>query len=497
MDLCPPRLTLSIALLCLLPALAPACSGGEETRGSGGSTTSATSASSTSTPTTSAGDGGKGGAGGAGTGGESTGGHNTGGESTGGQGGGGAAPVFCGPSTVVTVADGASAFTVTTDHYELRAQAPKDDAEEMARLLEAAYGAMQAYFEAAPPLGAGERLVVKFFVDHTSWVAGLAADGIAAPAEAGGYYEPSNGIAYLYRQGNPYFNHVLLVHEAVHQFHFLSRVKNPSLPFWYVEGLAESLSRHDWDNHCVRLGVVPLLSWEDLPADALALSIDVPSVVSGSAAASRAIAWSMVHFLDHGDGGAHRAGFKSYRDAIDANVPNPSFATLVADPASLSQPLNAFVAASQEPMMPIYTEWMHVGQHATLSDSPTYFSLAVTKGDVSHFETRYDVPPASSWSVGVVMGYEDDQNYVTLQLGSDGGLQVWTAKNGSLTAASAGSAPTMTSGGVGSLSVDFGAGGTVSVTVNGATSAHQVALSPRSGLTVDDTRALFHDIDWH
>jgi hypothetical protein len=178
---------------------------------------------------------------------------------TGGQGGAPAA-MFCAPATVTTTPVGGAAFTVETAHYQLYAEATQAQASEMGRLLEAAYEAFGAWFQAAPPLAAGERLQVKYYADQTSWAAALAADGIAAPSEAGGYYAPSTKTAYLFQQGNPYYSHVLLVHEATHQYHFLARTKGQALPFWYAEGHAEYLSRHDWDDHCIRLGVIPMLS---------------------------------------------------------------------------------------------------------------------------------------------------------------------------------------------------------------------------------------------
>ena len=268
----------------------------------------------------------------------------------------------------------------------------------MGRLLEAAYGAFGAWFQATPPLAAGERLQVKYYADQTSWAAGLAANGVAAPSEAGGYYAPSTKTAYLFQQGNPYYSHVLLVHEATHQYHFLSRTKGQALPFWYAEGHAEYLSRHDWDDRCIRLGVIPMLSWEDMSAQALAEAkppaVDVAALVAGTAPPDRPAAWAIFRYLDTG---TQHDAFKLFRDAFDADLTDPahSFAALVGAPAALSAPLDAWIAGAQEPMKPIFTEWIHVGPGAVIADSPGYFSLAIVKDPVTHFEARWDVPTAA------------------------------------------------------------------------------------------------------
>jgi hypothetical protein len=378
----------------------------------------------------------------------------------------------------------------------------------MGRLLEASFSAFQAWFKATPPAAPG-LLPVKLYADESAWAAGLAADGIAAPAEAGGYFSPSTRTAYLFVQPNPYYTHVLLLHEATHQFHELSRTKGQGFPFWYAEGHAEYLSRHDWDGQCVRIGVIPLLSWEDIGGHALAESkspgIDVPTVINGPSVASRPASWALFRYLDTG---AHHDGFQAFRDAFDQNLTDQahSFAALVADPASLSAPLAAWLPGAQEPMKPIFTEWVHVGlgyagghpqpPGAALAESPGAFSLAILKSPVMHFEAAYDVPSASSWSAGVVLGYEDDQNYVAVVVSPDKKLRTFTATAGKTLWNDVGTAPA-SSGATGTLAVDFGAGATATVTVNGASTKLPIGSLPAvAGLAISDSKVSFHDVAW-
>lgn len=223
-----------------------------------------------------------------------------------------------------------------TEHYRLEAQTDPARARALVRLLEAAYEEQVAIFEGAPA-PSSLPLTVKVFRDEAAFRAGLSADGLGDVGEAGGYYEPSNETAYLYVQPTRYFTQVLLVHEAVHQIHGLVRTA-PSLPFWYIEGIAEALSRHDWDGRCARLGVRPLLSQEDTPLDAREeLAVGGPTlagIVAGSTRPSRPVAQSVFRYLTREEGGPLAPSFMSFRRAVDRGAAPPdAFAAAFGSPA--------------------------------------------------------------------------------------------------------------------------------------------------------------------
>lgn len=396
---------------------------------------------------------------------------------------GGLAGVFCTAETPMVVASG-SGFSATTTHYDLYAETTQNEAAELARLLEASSAGFASWFERPAP---AQRMKVRYYKDQPSWVAGLAADGIMAPAEAGGYYAPSTKTAYLYRQGNPYYSHVLLVHEATHQYHFLTRLQGQALPFWYVEGHAEYLSRHDWDGQCVRLGVMSLLSWEDLPASAAAESSpDYAGILAGTAMATRGDAWAIFRYLDTG---SLKSQFKTYRDAFDANT-SPSFASVVAPPASLAAPIAAWLPTAQEPMKPIFTEWIHVGPHAVDVDTPIYFSHALVKAKVSHLEATF-VPASSTWTVGVIVSWTDDKHYLGVVQSNDGSVKTFTA-NGPAYWTTIGSAP------VGSpevFAVDYTSNNAL-VTFNGKAISVPLTGLVRAGLAASDTTGQLVNVTW-
>ncbi len=301
-----------------------------------------------------------------------------------------------------TVTDG----RVETEHYSLSFALEAEEAVQMARMAEAAYAAMADYFQAEPtalPLQAG------WYADFESFRAAIEADGTSAP-EAGGYYWPGTNTAYMYSQPNVYFSRMLFLHELAHQFHFLSRTGNQSRDSWYVEGVAEYLSRHDWDGECLRLGRLPTLTWEDAPAQALA---EGTLSFSGSGDLSRPWAWATYRYLQQ----EQPAAFDAFRAAYDAD-PGAALSEHV-DVAATVQAVQAWLPQQQEPMTPVFYEWIHITDGVVHGESP-YFSMALAKQG-ERFTVSHDAPVGSA---GVVAGYDDSSNYSAWLVDPAGG--VWT-----------------------------------------------------------------------
>ncbi len=393
---------------------------------------------------------------------------------------------FCTNETPAITPSGAGVVATTT-HYELYAETTPDEATELGRLLEAGGAAIAGWFERPLPAA---RMKVKYFRDAPSFLAGLAADAVSAPADAGGYYSPDTRTAYLYKQGNPYYSHVLLLHEATHQIHGLTRLAPQPVPFWYAEGHAEYLSRHDWDGRCATVGVMSVLSWEDLPAGALAEpGVDVGAIVSGKAAGSRADAWAMFRYLDTG---ANHAAFKAFRDAFDTNN-TAAFSQLVAAPDTITAPLAAWLAGAQEPMKPVFTEWVHVGPAAVDVATPVYFSLALVKGAATHLESTFIVPASGTWTVGTIVSFTDAKHYTGVVHSSDGVVKTFTA-NGSAIWGNVGAAPAPAAARE-AIAVDLSGGG-ATVTFNGKAFSFPQVSAPRVGLAASDTTGHFVDLAW-
>ena len=400
---------------------------------------------------------------------------------------------FDGP---VAVVDEGTRVVATTVHYRLEAEADAARASEWARLLEASYAQQITIFDGALT-PASLPLRVKVFRDAASFRAGLSADGIGAVGEAGGYYEPSNETAYLAVQPTRYYTQVLLVHEAVHQIHDLTRAA-PSLPFWYIEGIAEALSRHDWDGRCARLATRPLLSQEDTPLDARTeLASGGPSladVVSGAIVPSRPVAQTVFRYLMRAEGGPLAPAFVDFRRAVDrGTAPTDAFVAAFGAPTAQEAAWRAFAEADQEPMSVVYVEWTHVDATRVIGRSPGVFSIARVKNSLSRFELAFDAPVEPGWSGGVLLGYESAARWEALVVRSDGRLARFDV-NGAARWNDVGVAPAAVDGGW-RFEVDY-TPGRVSVRINGTFFSFASTLPPVSGPAVDSGEVRFTDIRW-
>lgn len=324
-------------------------------------------------------------------------------------------PTVCAAPEVALASSG-SGLDATTAHYVLHIEGfDEAEARNLAALAETAWQGFAAFFD-AEVAGPFE---VHVAADADGFAADLAAAGVGNPEGAGGYYDPGSGGAFLYRQPTAYYSRVLLLHELTHQYQ--GHVSGlGGLPFWYVEGVAESVGRHHWDGACLELRVRPLLSWEDAAADARAELDDgaaLADVLSGTDA-SRPIAQELVRMLSSDP--AYAAAFAAWRAAVAAGevaADADSLAAAVGSVASLADALPAFVDADQEPMAPVYLDWIPQADDAALGFA-TYSGAARVKQAVSGFAMHVEL---SDGAVGTVYGYDPASGDLELALVDAGG----------------------------------------------------------------------------
>jgi hypothetical protein len=316
-------------------------------------------------------------------------------------------------------AAGATGLAVAeSEHYRLEAETSKAEAEEMTRVLEAAWGEFESFFGATPELEEGERLAVFFGATRQSFAERLRADGSSVP-KSGGYYSPKTRTAYLWRQPTTYYTRCLLIHEASHQFHYLARTKNRHLRVpWYVEGLAEYLSRHTWDGERLELGVLPVLSLKDFSA-ATSRRLEngnglVASVVEG-AEGGRAYYWALVRFLVNGEDGRWRKRFLALARKYDKGGSAVSlFTRNIGDPAKVEARLAEWIEGEQEPWCQIFNEWEGIGPGRFVGRAaPAIVSACRVKAPVSRLAATLEVPAAGGWTGGLLLHHAGKEDYST------------------------------------------------------------------------------------
>lgn len=398
------------------------------------------------------------------------------------------------------VSEGDGVYSVATEHYQLELEVgSKERAEELGRMAEAAWLAFTEYFEGSPELDTSQRLYVSLFSTEERFHAALEAIGAEA-SDAGGYYSPSTQSAYLYEQPNPNYTDILFLHEMTHQFHHLSRTGSQKLPFWYVEGIAEYLGRHDWDGKCIRLGVVPMLSWEDLPGRALesisTSGLDSFGILSGEAEASRAESWAMIAYLERGADGAHAEAFAAFRAVMDADNPaGPSdFEELVLPLDAFESGVAEWLPTAQEPLKPIYTEWMHVAPGTVRSLRTGLLSLARVKAPHTSFELKATVLSSGTYA-GVLTGFTDSDNFVAYLVGEDLQLSEFKVVADVVSWEKMGLAVVPKDEGSFHWSVTHSDSET-QVEVNGVSFTAAGGFEPVSGPAAYDAEVLFTDLEW-
>ncbi|MHC4469422.1 MAG: hypothetical protein ACYTDY_05805 [Planctomycetota bacterium] len=322
-----------------------------------------------------------------------------------------------------------------TARYRIEAEAAPAEAREMGLVLEAAWAEWAAYFGKEPRLEKDEKLRVVFCATKASFDARLRRDGVKPP-KAGGYYSPGRRTAYLWRQPTGPFTRMLLLHECTHQFHYLARTGNRGLPAkWYVEGLAEYLSRHHWDGEKVTLGVVPVVTLEDYPAAARKAlqtnEVDLRDVVEGKKF-HRPVSFALLRYLSSADGGKHRKRFDKVAAKLDRGVKSSAllFKTF-GSPAALRERLLAFLEEEQEPFSQIFNSWEGTGPRGLHGFAPgAIVSACRVKGPAKRLEARLEIPAEGRWIGGMLLHHEGKDDYTVALIHNGKRIRVDRRRNG-------------------------------------------------------------------
>jgi hypothetical protein len=322
-----------------------------------------------------------------------------------------------------------SVRTWESARYRLDTDAPEDTAREYLKMLEAAWPLMEQFFGQAPKLRKDEKLRISFRQTQQGWHQALQADKVDIPVGAGGYYWPGNRTVYLWKQPTIYNTRQLLLHEAMHQFHFLACCNNVGpKDTWYVEGVVEHLSRHYWDGETLTLGVVPLCSLENYPRLALELferqDFSLADMIDDKRASTRPEQWALVRYLLLGDDGKLKPRWDKLRPKLDAGQPGKTlFRPGIGDPAALQPKIRQWLKTQQEPLVPVWNEWWGLGPDSARGTA-TVTSALRAREDAVLFSATLNMPAQGAYKGGLLIGFEDAGHYAVALFDSGGGFSV-------------------------------------------------------------------------
>lgn len=314
-------------------------------------------------------------------------------------------------------------------HYRLGTDAPEAVALEYVKMLEAAWPQMETFFGKAPRLANDEKLNIYFLQTQEGWHQKLKADKVEIPIGAGGYYWPGNRNVYLWKQPTIYNTRQLLLHEAMHQFHFIACCNNVGpKDVWYIEGVVEHLSRHYWDGEKLTLGVVPLCSLENYPKLALELferhDFSLPDMIDDKRASTRPEQWALVRYLLLAEEGKLRPRWDKLRPRLDGGQHGKNvFRQVVGEPKTLQPAIKAWLKTQQEPLVPVWNEWWGLGADA-VTGTATVTSACRAREDAVSFAATLNMLKEGPWKGGLLIGFEDSSNYCVALFDNAGGFSV-------------------------------------------------------------------------
>ena len=219
---------------------------------------------------------------------------------------------------------------------------------------------------------------------------------------------------WLYEQETPYYRRHLLLHEGTHGF--MNTILRSCGPPWYMEGIAEFLGTHQWNNGQLDMGIMPksredVPGWgrvrkiQDLYAEGKALSLGEVLHFSGTAHRHNeayAWSWAVAALLDFHP--RYRERFRSLGRYVEDRDFTEKFRKLIGDDwETLSEEWQVFVgnmeygydvprmALDLTPGAPLEPGWNLVRVDATKGWQNTGLQLAAGTSYELRAKGRYEV----------------------------------------------------------------------------------------------------------
>lgn len=386
-----------------------------------------------------------------------------------------------------------------TDHYLFQSDCEQSVHDEFARVIEAAWVPMREFFDAEPKLKKEERLKVYFFEHEVDWAKQIELDGTVAPRGAGGYYWPPTKTAYLWRQPTVYNTRQLLLHEVIHQFHFLAKCNNTApKDAWYVEGIAEYLSRHFWDGKKVTLGVLPLLTLENYSEKALLLfedkDYDFAGFINSTRGSARPEQWALVRFLVTADEGAWLKKWQLISKRLDQGESSKNcFRAIFGDLRTVAAAVLKWLQTEQEPFKPDFIEWEGIAP-GVFKGWSSVTSTCHARADATEIKATLEVPDGA-FIGGLLLQFSGNDDYTCAYVKTGGAISVNRRVDGAWKILFTGKAPMPENSKRYRLSATRGDKG-VTFNVEGTDFGPFDLPSKKLGLCLDNCTLSFRDVSW-
>lgn len=344
-----------------------------------------------------------------------------------------------------TDADSARMVTLTGDHYTLHSDYPEAERKEALKVLEACWEPFEDFFGKAPRLKKDERLHIWLFLNQRDWGEKIASDGGGIPTGAGGYYWPTSKAVYLWKQPTLYNTRQLLIHEAAHQFHYLACCNNTNpKDTWYIEGIAESISRHHWDGEKLTLMTIPMVSLADFPRRASELmgadDYDFDAFLRSDRASTRPEQWAVVRYLYLKEPKV----WKRVAKKLDQGASAKKILRYLGKPKKLLANIREWLKTQQEPWVYLWNEWQSISDDGLLGYSSV--TCAAKLRAKTDYLSATVTPEGERFKVGLLLHHTGGDDYTVAYVTDAGRFTVNRRADGGWTVLTKGDAPEATDG---------------------------------------------------
>lgn len=320
------------------------------------------------------------------------------------------------PSPVPERRDGA----ILTRHYELVCECSRDEAQELASVLEQAWSGFESFFRARPKPKSAYRVRV-LSSDSSFKTRWLTEEADLAGGREPAQYSKANGNAYVRTQPQPYATRFMLLYAACLQFHARAESKNADVvDQWHAAGIANLLARHTWDGAKLELDATPLVGPFDFAARTKARLAAEPDWLPSTSSAgfgTPELSWSAVALCLHGGEGRHRKAFETYAlGATGSRVSGEDFLRTLGARKQLALELAAVVERSVQPIEGVDGAWESRGARVVQGvAAPRGTAMCAWREPVEEVSATLAALPRVGVRAGFLASYEPlDDEYVAV-----------------------------------------------------------------------------------
>ena len=241
-------------------------------------------------------------------------------------------------------------------------------------------------------------------------------------------YDSGSRVAFALAGESPYQTRCALLRAAARQFHLIARARD-KLPTaaWYADAIADYLAGHFWDGEELRVGVMPLLTYDNFAAKAVEElqqpDFDLAKAIEGPM--SRPVGWTLVRYLMQGEKGKPHPKWSAFVKKMDGGVaPAGSFRRHFGKAEEMQRPLLLWADRHQQPFAPIHGGWEAIAPDKIRGTSKGLSACYLT-GNTSQLHAVIRVPREKKrWVAGLLLHGTDRSDFTVALFDWGGHIRV-------------------------------------------------------------------------